>query len=135
MKLGDIIVHMGNYIFTKFHQNQMKKKSFINSPFFCSEFQSVSRIVKIIHSALLHYFSIFSLLWIDELLFLQKKFFGGGLSSSFEDKRLESAPSKYVLWENKNLKAADSPIGIPQRTEKYQIWLLFRKTCSSLPLI
>ena len=27
-----------------------EKKSFINSPFFCSEFQSVSRIVKIIHS-------------------------------------------------------------------------------------
>ena len=38
--------------YTKFHQNQMKnKKSFINSPFFCSEFQSVSRIVKIVHSA------------------------------------------------------------------------------------
>ena len=29
-----------------------KQKSFINSPFFCSEFQSVSRIVKIAHSAL-----------------------------------------------------------------------------------
>ena len=44
---------MGNYNFTKFHQNQMKnKKSFINSLFFCSEFQSVSRIVKIIHSAM-----------------------------------------------------------------------------------
>ena len=52
MKLGEIIVHMGNYNFTKFHQNQMKnKKHFINSPFFCSEFQSVSRIVKIVHSA------------------------------------------------------------------------------------
>ena len=52
MKLGEIVVHMDNYNFTKFHQNQMKnKKSFINSPFFCSEFQSVSRIVKIIHSA------------------------------------------------------------------------------------
>ena len=52
MKLGEIVVHMGNYNFTKFHQNQMKnKKSFINSPFFCSEFQSVSRIVKIVHSA------------------------------------------------------------------------------------
>ena len=39
------------YNFTKFHQNQMKnKKSFINSPFFCSEFQSVNRIVKIVHS-------------------------------------------------------------------------------------
>ena len=29
-----------------------KQKSFINTPFFCSEFQSVSRIVKIVHSAL-----------------------------------------------------------------------------------
>ena len=29
-----------------------KQKSFINSPFFCSEFQSVSRIVKIVHSAM-----------------------------------------------------------------------------------
>ena len=37
---------------SKFHQNQMKK-SFIDSPFFCSEFQSVSRIVKIVHSAYL----------------------------------------------------------------------------------
>ena len=52
MKLGEIVVHMDNYNFTKFHQNQMKKqKSFINSLFFCSEFQSVSRIVKFIHSA------------------------------------------------------------------------------------
>ena len=35
---------MDNYKFTKFDQNQMKnKKSFINSPFFSSEFQSVSR--------------------------------------------------------------------------------------------
>ena len=52
MKLGKIVVHMDNYNFTKFHQNQMKnKKSFINSLFFCSKFQSVSRIVKIVHSA------------------------------------------------------------------------------------
>ena len=29
-----------------------KQKSFINSMFFCSEFQSVSRIVKIVHSVL-----------------------------------------------------------------------------------
>ena len=39
----------------KFHQvsskSDEKQKSFINSPFFCSEFQSVSRIVKIGHSA------------------------------------------------------------------------------------
>ena len=26
MKLGEIVVHMGNYNFTKFHQNQMKNK-------------------------------------------------------------------------------------------------------------
>ena len=51
MKLGEIVVHMGNYNFTKFHQNQMKNKFFfINSPFFCSEFQSVSRIVKFVDS-------------------------------------------------------------------------------------
>ena len=45
--------HMDNYNFTKFHQNQMKnkKKVLVNSPFFCWEFQSVSRIVKIVHSA------------------------------------------------------------------------------------
>ena len=26
MKLGEIVVHMGNYNFTKFHQKQMKNK-------------------------------------------------------------------------------------------------------------
>ena len=26
MKLGEIVVHMGNYNFTKFHKNQMKNK-------------------------------------------------------------------------------------------------------------
>ena len=26
MKLGEIVVHIGNYNFTKFHQNQMKNK-------------------------------------------------------------------------------------------------------------
>ena len=40
----------------QFHQvsskSDEKQKSFINSPFFCSEFQSVSRIVKIVHSAI-----------------------------------------------------------------------------------
>ena len=38
----------------QFHQvsskSDEKQKSFINSPFFCSEFQSVSRIMKIVHS-------------------------------------------------------------------------------------
>ena len=48
MKLSEVVVIHVFYNFTKFHQ---KQKSFINSPFFCSEFQSVSRIVKIIHSA------------------------------------------------------------------------------------
>ena len=51
MKLGEVVVTHVYYNFTKFHQNRMKNKSFINSPFFCSEFQSVSRIVKIVHSA------------------------------------------------------------------------------------
>ena len=54
LKLGELVVTHVYYNFTKFHQNQMKnKKSFINSPFFCSEFQSVSRIVKIVHSVML----------------------------------------------------------------------------------
>ena len=34
-----------------------KQKRFINSPFFCTEFQSVNRIVKIVHSAMLAIFS------------------------------------------------------------------------------
>ena len=52
MKLGEIVVHMGNYNFTKFNQNQMKNKKIllIHNPFFCSNFQSVNRIVQIIHS-------------------------------------------------------------------------------------
>ena len=29
MKLGEILVHMGNYNFTKFHQNQMKNNFFL----------------------------------------------------------------------------------------------------------
>ena len=43
----------------QFHQvsskSDEKQKSFLNSLFFCSEFQSVSRIVKIEHSAHIHY--------------------------------------------------------------------------------
>ena len=42
----------------RFHQvsskSDEKQKSFIKGPFFCSEFQSVSRIVKIVHSAFHH---------------------------------------------------------------------------------
>ena len=63
---------MGNYNFTKFHQNQTEnKKSFFNSPFFCSEFQSVSRIMKIVHSALRHDTFIFNF----KFLFLFWKYF------------------------------------------------------------
>ena len=50
MKCGDVVVIHVYYNYTKFLQNRTKK-SFINSPFFCSEFQSVSRIVKIVYSA------------------------------------------------------------------------------------
>ena len=42
---------MGKYNFTKFYQNQKKnKKVLLIARFFSSEFQSVSRIVKIVHS-------------------------------------------------------------------------------------
>ena len=52
MKLGEIVVHMDNYNFPQVSsKSDEKQKSFINSPFFSSEFQSVSRIVKIVHSA------------------------------------------------------------------------------------
>ena len=51
MKLCETVVHMDNYNFTNFHQNQMKNKNFfINSLFFCSEFLNVSRIMKSVHS-------------------------------------------------------------------------------------
>ena len=56
MKLGEILVHIGIFNFTKFHQNQTKnKKVLLIACFFCSEFQSVSRIMKIIHSVFLTY--------------------------------------------------------------------------------
>ena len=54
MKLGEVVVTHEYYNFTEFHQNRMKNIKvvlLICSPFFCSEFQSVSRIVKIVHSA------------------------------------------------------------------------------------
>ena len=55
MKLGEVVVIDVYYNFTKFHQNRMKnKKVFVYIPFFCSEFQSVSRIVKIVHSDVVH---------------------------------------------------------------------------------
>ena len=46
MKLGEVVVtHMYYNI-----KSGWKTKTFFNSPFFCSDFQSVSRIVKIAHS-------------------------------------------------------------------------------------
>ena len=52
MKLGEVVV---TQLYSQFHQVSSKldekQKSFINILFFCSEFKSVSRIVKIIHSA------------------------------------------------------------------------------------
>ena len=55
MKLGEVSYPC----VLQFHQvsskSDEKQKSFINSPFFCSEFQSVNRIVKIVHSGLLYY--------------------------------------------------------------------------------
>ena len=81
MKHGEVVVIYVYYNFTKFHQNRMKnKKRFINSPFFCSEFQSVSRMVKIVHSVpdqlLMIIFTLFligvsiveNVLWIQENL-------------------------------------------------------------------
>ena len=52
MKLGEVVVP----IVLQFHQvsSDEKQKSFINCPFFFSEFQSVSRTVKIVHSATVH---------------------------------------------------------------------------------
>ena len=52
MKLGEVVVTHVHYIL--FHQisskSDEKQKSFIKSPFFCSKFQSVGRIVKIVHN-------------------------------------------------------------------------------------
>ena len=45
MKFDEIVVHEVS------SKSDEKQNSFINSPFFCSEFQSVSGIVKIVHSA------------------------------------------------------------------------------------
>ena len=50
MNLGEVVIHMCNL---QVHQvsskSEEKQKSFIDSPFFSPEFQSVSRIVKIVH--------------------------------------------------------------------------------------
>ena len=74
MKLGEIVEHMGYYNFTKFHQNQMKnKKVFIDSPFFCSEFQSVGRIVKIVQSAHWCVIIILSIISSRNLCTIQRK--------------------------------------------------------------
>ena len=53
----------------QFHQVSSKldekEKRFINSPFFCSEFQSVSRIMKIVQRALILKACISGRLWLD----------------------------------------------------------------------
>ena len=52
MKFGEGVA---THVYYKLHQVSSKpdekQKSFINRPFFCSEFQSVTRIVKIVHCA------------------------------------------------------------------------------------
>ena len=57
MKLSEVVVTYPCVL--KFHQVSLKsdekQKSFIKSLFFCSEYQSVSRIVKIVHSAYIYY--------------------------------------------------------------------------------
>ena len=50
---SDFVLQL-HQVSSKSDENQ---KSFINSPFFYSEFQSVSRIVKIVHSACMHHLS------------------------------------------------------------------------------
>ena len=49
MKLGEV-VSSHPCVLQFHHVLSNEKQSFINSPFFCSEFQSVGRIVKIVHS-------------------------------------------------------------------------------------
>ena len=60
-----------------FIKNQLENKnSFINGPFFCSEFQSVNRIVKIVHSAIVLSITLQDLLLIlhyGSLLFPNKE--------------------------------------------------------------
>ena len=54
MKLGEIVVHMDNYNFTKFRQNQMKnKKVLLIARFSVQNFKTVSAVenLKIVHSA------------------------------------------------------------------------------------
>ena len=46
MKLGEVVVQFDQAS----SKSDEKQNSFINNPFFCSEFQSVSGIVKIVHS-------------------------------------------------------------------------------------
>ena len=57
MKFGEGVA---THVYYKLHQVSSKpdekQKSFINRPFFCSEFQSVSRIVKIVHRGAFTYY-------------------------------------------------------------------------------
>ena len=51
MKLGEIVVHMANNNFTKFHQNQMKnKKVLLIARFSVQNFKVSVEYVKIVHS-------------------------------------------------------------------------------------
>ena len=56
MKLGVLQFHQVS------SKSDEKQKSFNYSPFFCSEFQSVSRIVKIVHSGAGSFLMFYSLL-------------------------------------------------------------------------
>ena len=51
MKLGEMWCSCVLQLHQVSLKSDEKQKSFINSNFFCSEFQSVSRIMKIVHSA------------------------------------------------------------------------------------
>ena len=78
MKLGEVVVLVTHWplCVLQFHQvlskSDEKQKGFINSPFFCSEFQMVSRIVKIVHSAKVYIFER-SLKFINNFNILYRK--------------------------------------------------------------
>ena len=55
-----------------FSKSDSKQKCFINSPFFCSEFQTVSRIVKIVHSATVLHISVLYYTYFLPQLFYKK---------------------------------------------------------------
>ena len=70
MKLGEIVVHMDNYNFTKFHQNRMKNKKVLSIAFFSVQNFKVSveswnsYIVRHLHTLFIAlFFCICSPLW------------------------------------------------------------------------